>query len=780
VFEFLFNYRPVVFRTGELVLALPLWAYVLAVGAVALAVPFLLQYRSVGPTVSTRDRWILGTLRTAALGILLFALFRPVLLVSTVVPRRNYVALLLDDSRSMRVADEEEAPRGNRILELFGGAASDTVAGVGDAGSLRRALEDRFRLRTYAFGADATRIDSPDGMTFADERTSIARSLDRVVQEMEGLPVSGIVLVTDGADNAEDPIAETLLSLRATGIPVHTIGLGEERIAPDVEVRRIELPREALEGTTVVADVILSHAGLAGLTARLDVEDDGGIVATREVELGVDGETPVQVQFTLGSAGPRRIAFVVQPIEGEAVTENNRRETLLEVGDATKKILYFEGEPRPEIKFILRAVTGDENLQVVTLVRTADEKFFRRNVDDPEELAGGFPTTREELYRYAGLILGSVEASFFTHDQLQMMADFVGQRGGGLLVLGGRRALAEGGYAGTPLADALPIVLQPASDTPIVEIVPELTPAGRRHSAIRLGPDAEASAERWSTLPPVTSVNAVSEVKPGAVTLVNGNPIDGSPPRVLLAHQRYGRGTSIAFTTQDSWIWQMHADIPLEDQTHETLWRQLIRWLIHDTPERVRLDLDEDAAPVGEPMTIRAEVEDARYLRVNGADVIATVSGPSGLSEDVRLDWTVERDGEYEGRFVPSEPGVYTVSVNAVSRGGERRALGGEAATTGVAGDSASGAGHFRAGPQQREPFGAGRRTDLLRRIADETGGRAYTYENAGLLADEIQYTESGDTLREERPLWDMPILFLLLGLLLGGEWVYRRRRDLA
>jgi uncharacterized membrane protein len=781
VFEFLFNYRPVVFERGELLLALPLWAYALALVAAAIAVPFLLQYRSIGPTVTTRDRWILGSLRTAAIGVLLFALFRPVLLVSTVVPRRNYVAVLLDDSKSMRVADEDGEARSNRVIELFGGTGADSLAGVDEAGALRRALEDRFRLRMYSFDADATRIDAPEALTFAGESTSLPAALDRVQQEMEGLPISGVVVVTDGADNADEPMAETLLALQASGLPVHTIGLGAERIAPDVEVRRVELPRRALEGTTMVADVILSHAGLAGQTVRLDVEDDGRIVGSEQVELGIDGEVPVQLQFTLEESGPRRLTFAVEAMEGEAVTENNRREALLEVRDDRKKVLYFEGEVRPEVGFTLKAVSDDENLQVVTLVRTADEKFFRRNVDGPDELPEGFPTTREELYVYSGLILGSVEASFFTHDQLQMMADFVGQRGGGLLVLGGHRAFAEGGYAGTPLADALPVVLDAPSGQPFAEIIPELTPAGRRHPAIRLTGDATTSADRWASLPPLTSVNEVTEVKPGAVSLLSGVPLDGSPERVLLAYQRYGRGITIAFNSQDIWMWQMHADIPLEDETHETLWRQLLRWLIHDSPGRVRLDLIEDAAAIDQPMTIRAEIEDARHLLVNGADVTATITGPGGVPQQVQLEWTVERDGEYEGRFVPDEPGLYEVEITAASHGGSAAGLIGEGlASTGVAGDSVSGTGYFRAGPQQREQFGAGRRTDLLERISEETGGRFYTFENAGLLGDEIQYTESGDTLREERPLWNMPILFLLMGLLLSGEWVYRRRRDLA
>lgn len=787
MFEFLFKYRPVVFERGDFSFALPSWAFVVTLIALGLLVVFALQYRSVGPMLGRRDRWMLSALRFVTFSVLAFILFRPVLLVSTVVPRRNYVAVLVDDSRSMRVADENGFTRAQRAIELFGGGPADSVAGVADAsvgsdaGEVRRALEDRFRVRMYGFDADATRTGAAEQLTFGGDRTSLGTALARVQQEMSGLPLSGIVVVTDGADNADVPLSESLLELQAARLPVYTVGLGEERITPDLEVRRIELPRRALEGTTLVADVILSHSGLAGRTVRVDVEDDGRIVGTRDIELGPDGEVPVQIQFTLEDSGPRTVRVAVAPIEGEAVTENNERRALLEVADARRKVLYFEGSPRPELKFLRRAVADDENLQVVTLLRTADEKFLRLGVDGPTELEEGFPTTREELFGYAGLILGSVEASFFTHDQLQMMADFVGQRGGGLLVLGGDRAFAEGGYGGTPLADALPVVLDAAGEPAVVEVLPELTPAGRRHPAMRIAGDEGSSAELWAALPPLTSVNRVTRVKPGAVTLLDARPVDGSDARVLLAHQRYGRGTAIALAVQDSWLWQMHADIPVEDQTHETFWRQLIRWLVHDAPDRARLDLGENAASPGEPLTIRAEIEDERFLRVNGARVTATVTTPSGATVDVPLEWTVERDGEYEGRYVPEEPGLYQVALDARPAGGRPAATGGEAgATLGTPGDSIVGGGFFRAGPAEREAYGAGRRTELLRRVAEETGGRFYTADEAGVLPEEIQYTESGDTLYEERPLWDLPILFLLLGITLSAEWAYRRRKDLA
>ena len=137
------------------------------------------------------------------------------------------------------------------------------------------------------------------------------------------------------------------------------------------------------------------------------------------------------------------------PQPGELLAENNARDVLVDVRDRREKILYFEGEPRFEMKFLRRAVTDDKQLQLVVLQRTADNKYLRLEVDDPDELVGGFPKTRDELFQYRGLVLGSIEAAAFTGDQLAMLAEFVDKRGGGLLMLGGPRSFSEGGYAGT-------------------------------------------------------------------------------------------------------------------------------------------------------------------------------------------------------------------------------------------------------------------------------------------------------------------------------------------
>ncbi|MBW3536073.1 MAG: hypothetical protein KY453_12810 [Gemmatimonadetes bacterium] len=417
----------------------------------------------------------------------------------------------------------------------------------------------------------------------------LAGALDAAREELAGVPLSGMVVVSDGADNSGRRLEEALVPLQAASIPVFTVGLGEEALSPDLEMGRVEAPRTVLQGTSLMVDVVVRARGIRARSVPLVVEDEGRLLATQDVELAGDGEPAVaRVQVTLDEPGTRRLRFRVPVQDGERVDRNNEREVAIGVRDVREKVLYFEGEPRYEVGFLRRAVRDDENLQVVVLQRTAENKFLRLDVDTGEELAGGFPTTREELFRYRGLVLGSVEASFFTHDQLAMIADFVSQRGGGLLALGGRNAFAEGGYAGTPVAEALPVLLEAPADDPVAafaELRVRPTLAGRSHPATRIAP-ADSLEAVWERLPALTSLNDVRRLKPGATGLLAGSPPSGED-RIVLAHHRYGRGKVMALPVQDTWTWQMHADVPLEDESHETFWRQLLRWLVDGVPEPV-------------------------------------------------------------------------------------------------------------------------------------------------------------------------------------------------
>ena len=759
IFEFLFKYRPLLFQEGDFTLGSP-WPMMLVLGLVGLlSVPAVLTYTAARGDTRPVDRAVMAALRLGVIGLLVFILFQPTLVLTSVVPQRNFVGILIDDSQSMMITDEDGVPRSDFIRQTFGTEGSELLTG----------LSEKFALRFFRFSRSSSRLGDMSELTFEGTGTGLGAAMVAAKEELAGVPLSGLVVISDGADNSGETLAESLLPLQAANVPVYTVGLGEETLSPDVQVSRVEVPRTVLKGTSLVVDVIVSHRGYSNRTVPLVVEDSGVLMASEEVTLEGDGEPIVaRVRLDVSESGPRLLQFRVPVQDGERVTRNNVREVLIDVVDGAEKVLYFEGEPRWEVKFLRRAVSDDDNLQVVVLQRTAESKFLRLDVDDAEELAAGFPKTREELFRYRALILGSVEASFFTHDQLDMIADFVSQRGGGLLVLGGRNSFGQGGYEGTPLAEALPVFLDDelSGGRPFFsELHVSPTRTGLTHPATQLGGSGgEEVRTLWEALPPVTSLNPITRLKPGATSLLTGGSELDRTTQVVLAYHRYGRGKVIALPIQDSWIWQMHADVALEDQTHETFWRQLIRWLADGVPHRVGVQAEHEVVEPGQAVGISAEVNDSAYVEVNDGSIVATVLTPGGETVSLPLDWAVDQDGRYDADFTTSEPGLYEISVQAI-RGADTL---GTALT------------YVHAAPSDDEYFDANMRGTTLRRVAEETGGLFYTPDNVASLPEDISLTGAGVTLTEERDLWDMPILLILLLTLMGGEWGYRRKRNLV
>ena len=208
----------------------------------------------------------------------------------------------------------------------------------------------------------------------------------------------------------------------------------------------------------------------------------------------------------------------------------------------------------------------------------------------------------------------------------------------------------------------------------------------------------------------------------------------------------------------------MAYEIPLDDMTHETLWQQIFRWLVNDVPGQVAASTVVDRFAPGAPVMVTATVLDDNFIEVNNAVVTAVVTSPSGQARDLQLDWTIDADGEYTATFIPDEEGFHQIHVRA-GRAGEAM---GEDIT------------HVEIAELSTEAFAAERRTSLLERLAEETGGRWYSPQNVSSLPDDLRFSEGGTTVLEVKDLWDLPLIFMLLVGFVGTEWGYRKWRGLA
>jgi hypothetical protein len=265
----------------------------------------------------------------------------------------------------------------------------------------------------------------------------------------------------------------------------------------------------------------------------------------------------------------------------------------------------------------------------------------------------------------------------------------------------------------------------------------------------------------WAALPTLTTVNAPGRLRPGATVLLEAKSATGTAP--ALAVQRYGRGRSAVFTPQDAWRWQLTDKLPEGDRSHAAFWERLLRWTVDGVPEQVELVADPGLTAPGEPVEMRARVNDSTFLPRDDARVTVRVVPPDAPAYEVALEADLGTPGEYHGRFTPTSAGAHRLDLRAV-RGG----------------DTARVAGLVVSDPEHGDPGSVERDDGVLGRIAERTGGRSYDLGNLASLPDDVLLTRSGVIGRVTSDLWDAPLVFFLFLLLLGFDWGWRRYRGLA
>ena len=190
----------------------------------------------------------------------------------------------------------------------------------------------------------------------------------------------------------------------------------------------------------------------------------------------------------------------------------------------------------------------------------------------------------------------------------------------------------------------------------------------------------------------------------------------------------------------------------------------MLRWLASDVPDPLSTETERDSYSLDDAAEIRAEIHDPSFMPLNSARVTARIKAPSGETSETQLTWDVERDGIYSTSFKPEEEGIHEV-VSEAFQGSK---------SLGIAKTS------FRIADSTEEFHQATLNSSLLKRLSEETGGRYYTPDSSRTLPEDIAYTDTESSRLEEKDLWDMPGLFLLIVGLASAEWMLRKRKGLA
>lgn len=780
-----------------------LWP-VVGFGACALGVLWWSYRASVGHPL----RWVALTLKAMGLTALALCLLEPLWLGQRARPGANLFAVVADNSQGLQIRDEKAVlSRGEELRALLDPQASSWPA----------VLASTFDVRRYFFDTRLQATKDFSELNFEGRATALGSALRTLGERFRGRPLAGVILLTDG--NATDLANGAWPDLQGLP-PIYPVVIGRLDPVRDIAVQQISVSQTSFEDAPVTLQADVTTAGYRGrpIAARL-VDRTGKTVQEQTAEARADGEA-VAFRFQLKPEQPGlsfyqvRVSTPDEPLgptgsavaSREATLVNNQRVFAVDRGQGPFRVLYVAGRPNWEFKFLNRAVQGDEQIQLVGLIRVAkrEPKFdfrgragetsnplfrgfgsqsvdevqrydqpvlVRLNTRDELELRAGFPRTPEELYGYHAVIVDDVEAEFFSADQAQVLQKFVSERGGGFLMLGGMETFYEGKYLRTPVGDMLPVYLdreESAGET-AGKVQFQLAREGWLQPWARLRDNEADERARLDNMPAFEVFNRVRGLKPGASVIATVRDEKGAELPAL-AVQRFGRGRTAALMVGDMWRWGMkdasaHADM-------DRAWRQLVRWLIADVPTKVQATAEPVAGDANGAVCVQVRVRDEKFQPVDDATVSVVIdpvvfAGTGGAQIlPIKLDAepALTEPGLYQVTYVPRQTGGFKATATVKGANGADLGRGEAGWSTDLAAEE------FRSLVPNVASL-----EDLARR----TGGQVVAAADLAKFVGRLPELRAPVMETWSYPAWHTPWIFsLALGCLLA-EWGLRRWKGL-
>ena len=705
-------------------------------------------------------------LRACAIGVCLLVCLEPKLEFSQVSVVPNYVAVLVDSSRSMSVSPPDRGPtRAQRAANIVASAA----------GTFAEWEAGGHRLEFYTFGealAPTTRTSPPSPKA---ETTRIGEALSELRTRFAGRDLGAVIVISDGIDTGRigrGPIdADTRTTLEALGAPVHTVFVGEKELR-DLSVATVLADDFAFVRTPVKLVAVLGHSGLGGRMVDVSLLRDGRLLGAKAVRLQADRpQETVTFDFTPDHPGNYVFEIKTPVLTGEALDSNNSQVFTLKVIRDRVRVLHVCGRPSWNERFLRSMLRLDPNVDLVS--------FFIMRTDTDEMPYGQgemslipFPYKEifdEQLNSFDLLIFDNFNFKpYWVEPYLPGVRAYI-EGGGALAMVGGDLSFASGLYGDSALHDALPVELGgipqdgPASYT-TDSFRPRLTAEGRSHPATALSLDGRINESRWAALPPLVGINRVAGLRPGARALLvhpSQKSGDGKPAPVL-AVSDVGKGRSLALLTDSAWNWGFQAaGVGDDGRAFQRFWEGAIRWLVRD-PALTLLHIDLDKVEYRRGQTVSARVRTLRadYTGAPGVDVsleLRPVEAAEAAAPLRALKLTTSADGETHLELAGLETGAYRLLGRATLDG---RAV--EERATFV----------IRAEGHELDDVVA--REDVLREIANASGGDFRAGSLASPRIKPPRKVRVGSLRTVE--MWSNPLMLLLAVGLLAAEWTLRRR----
>ncbi len=723
----------------------------------------------------------------------------------------NLFGVIADNSSGMNVRDRDMTLSRGEILQ---------AALKIDKSNWLSTLADNFQVRQYVFDSRLRRTTDFSELTFDGKASAIGATLRTIAQRYRGRPLAGVLLMTDG--NATD-MGEQFYDLLDVP-PVYPVVIGGTRPLKDISLTNVSVSQTSFEDAPVMIQADVEVSGYAGKTVAVDLIENSGKVAERQTLKISKNDEKQAFRFRLRpdktgvlfyhlnvtearakpwtgsdptSSGSQDRLSEQPEAPSEATLANNKRTLVVDRGEGPYRILYVTGRPNWEYKFLQRAISEDEQVQLVGLLRVArrepkydwrgragevnnplfrgfnnkDEDqteqydqpvLVRLNTRDKEELRNGFPKTREELFGYHAVILDDIEAEFFSHDQMELLEEFVAERGGGFLMLGGKESFQQGNFHRTPIGRILPVYLDklPRQET-ATQVYLNLTREGWLQPWTRLRDNEQDEQQRLLEMPAFRVINYMRAIKPGSQVLatVGNDPTRQFPALVV---QRFGNGRTAALTIGDMWRWGMKWPEVRDDMNK--FWRQTLRWLVANVPSRISLQAVQKRDRVNQPVVLQVSVRNKDFKPMDNVSIVIEVRESRGQKVQLTAEPVLTESGLFEATYIPRRNGSYFARVVVNDADGVE------------VGDAETG---WAVDLEAHEFQSIRTNRPLLEKIAQQTGAQVIELDALDNFVRNLPSRDAPITDTWIKPLWDLPgilpAIFLFVLTCFAGEWALRR-----
>lgn len=689
--------------------------------------------------------------RLLFLGVLMWCLFMPELRKSEVETLKPRFVVAVDTSSSMLLAPEEGmSNRWSRVQEVM---SQDWVDFV----------KAECEIDVYPFDAEVgAKMTVPQVRDFQPEgkSTLLRDSLKKITSRYAGQNVAGFVLLSDGQDTRE---AYDDWAAEPWPMPLYTIRLEEDHIwekEPDVGVDAVNTPRRVSVGWKTELKCVVRGQGTKGQNQSVQLFKDGQRIAEQPFQIPVDGGSR-ELTFELENPdiGVFTYRIFVPLLEGEKNKEDNEYEVTVLVIDAKNRLLYVEGTPRWESKFLTRALKANKQAIPLAFIQGPGGKFM--TVGNKGSMTTDMRA--DQLAFFKIVVLGNLNAEELGETRAQNLVKFV-EDGGSLALLGGLKGWGEKGFIQTGLKKAMPIrSLTPA----VVEgtFAVQLTDEGRSHPAFAGDP------ELWSVIPPVLSIFPNAQLSAAAQTLIVA--VTPSGPQPLIVAQRYGQGKIICILTDSLWKWKL-SEQSLENNPYQRFWDQLISWM---TPDKEQMDeqsleifADREQVYIGEEVELSSRKTSQKVDDdLMAAEVQCEITDPEKRKipfamgkQHVMLDSGKSFPG-YAFKYKADKAGLYS-AISFMTIDGKR-----------VESDPVS----FFVKPFTPESIPKQANMTVLRMLATSSGGKHF--DSIEKLNEELRSLTFATQERESvefESLWNNWWLLIILMSILTGGWIMRKVKN--